>query len=127
MNLLLEEPLYRKSLIYAFILTTPSHQVLSKKFIEQHLQQPRVHEEFLQALQLVNTYYKRSPPLEKRTLQQWLIDTDDDDVITFLLNYCKPCIEKGECNQSEKAEAIFDLRPPLLKIEKRSMEEDMTY
>ena len=50
MNLLLENPLYRKSLIYAFILTTPSHQVLSKNFIQQQLHQPRVHEEFLQAL-----------------------------------------------------------------------------
>ena len=126
MNLLLENPLYRKSLIYAFILTTPSHQVLSKNFIQQQLHQPRVHEEFLQALQLVNAYYKTSPPLEKRTWQQWIIDTDDN-VITFLMDYCKPYIEKGKCSRSEVAEAIFDLLPPLLKIEKHSMEEPMSY
>ena len=55
-----------------------------------------------------------------------LIDTDDN-VITFLMDYCKPYIEKGKCSQSEVAEAIFDLLPPLLKIEKHSMEEPMSY
>ena len=126
MNLLLENPLYRKALIYAFQLTTPSQQVLSKDFIHRQLHQTKVYEEFLQALQLVNMYYKPSPPLEERTWQQWLTDANDE-VVSFLMDYCQPYIAQGKCSRSEVAEAIFDLLPPLLKIEKHSMEEPMSY
>ena len=122
-NILIEESLHRKALIYAFQLITPSHQVLSKDFIHQQLQKKDMFQEFQNALYMMALFYPQSDIDTMWTQDRWL-QTADATVVDFLHDYCSPYIALGRCSSPE-AEAIFDLKPPLLKIEPLAKEEPM--
>lgn len=121
----LDIPIYRKALIYAFQMKTPRMQWLSPHFIRRQLRNPEMFQEFQEALRLMNAFYKQVNIDFNWEIEEWNSEVKNNPyVINFLYNYCKPNIANGRCGSSD-AEAIFDLKPPLFKICKKRCELQM--
>lgn len=110
---MLEVPVLRKALIYAFRYTTPLTMTITEAGVDQALRDPLLLDGFHTSLDIMNRFYKASLTYTK---EQWNTDViGNEEIIDFLFHYFEPTIPEGKCSSSS-AEPLFELKPPLFSV-----------
>ena len=110
---ILEDKVYRKSLLLAFHMTRPVHQYLTTSVIEEILQSEKMFTDFLEALSIMICFYHNCVILAEEitsfTLDQWRTEVAcNDKVIGLLLLRFGPNAKKYSTEEeAEEDESIF--------------------